>query len=175
MEKESLNGPIHFESLQRFIKSTLKLEGNWLAPGGHLKLFNEKSDSIIIIRYYTNTTSLLFQGDEGKKFMNILAKKITSNQSITIQEDKMKASVVPSECGLTEESSSDVNSDLNNIKTTDTVSNLLYNDQEVFQNSSNVSDSFINDQTAWGNCKLGNNIAMADNSCQTHDLTMNEN
>ena len=107
--------------------------------------------------------------------MNILAKKLTSNQSIAIQEDKTKASVVPSECGLTEESSSDVNSDLNNIKTTDTVSDLLYNDQEVFQNTSNVSDSFINDQTTWGNCKLGNNIAMADNSCQTHDQTMNEN
>ena len=90
-EKGKLKWTDDFESLQHFIKSTLKLEGNWSATGGHLKLFNEESDSIII-RYYTNTTWILFQGDEGKKFMNILAKKITSNQSITIQEDKTKAS-----------------------------------------------------------------------------------
>ena len=80
-----------FQSLQRFVESTFKLKGTWSSPSGHLKLFNEDAENIII-RYYTNTTSLLLPGDEGKKFMNILAKKITGNESVTVREGKTKSS-----------------------------------------------------------------------------------
>jgi hypothetical protein len=54
-----------FESLKYFIKTTLNLTGKWSSPGGHLKLFDEDSGRLIV-RFYTNSTSLLFQGDEGK-------------------------------------------------------------------------------------------------------------
>ncbi|CAB4045292.1 Hypothetical predicted protein, partial [Paramuricea clavata] len=50
-------------NLQSFIESTFKLKGKWSSPGGHLKSFKNASESVII-RYYRNSTSLSFQGDE---------------------------------------------------------------------------------------------------------------
>ena len=66
-----------FESLKLFVETTLKLTGKWSSPSGHLKLFNEASDEVVI-RYYTNTSSLLFQGDKGDELGNGLADKIKS-------------------------------------------------------------------------------------------------
>ena len=63
----------------------------------NLKENGQECPESVIIRYYTNSTSLSFQGDEGKKFMNILVKKITGNELTTVQEDKMEASI----CDLT--------------------------------------------------------------------------
>ena len=48
-----------------------------MAPSDHLKLFNEASNEVVI-RYYTNTLSLLFQGDKGDELGNGLADKIKS-------------------------------------------------------------------------------------------------
>jgi hypothetical protein len=78
-----------------FIHLNLK-ESAWSSPGGHLNSFKNASESVII-RYYTNYTLPSFQGDEGKKFMNILVKKITSNELTTVQDDKIEASI----CDLT--------------------------------------------------------------------------
>ena len=63
-----------FESLKYFIKTTLKLTGKWSSPGGHLKLCEEDSGSLNV-RFYTNSASLLFQGNEGKILNNILIEK----------------------------------------------------------------------------------------------------
>ena len=90
-DKGKLKCSNDFQSLQHFVESTFKLKGTWSSPSGHLKLFNEDAENIII-RYYTNTTSLLLPGDEGKKYMNILAKKITDNDSVTVREGKTKSS-----------------------------------------------------------------------------------
>ena len=49
-----------FESLKIFVNTTLNMDGKWSSPGGRLKLFSEASEGIVI-RFYTDTTSLLFQ------------------------------------------------------------------------------------------------------------------
>ena len=56
---------------------------------GYLKLFEQTSGSAVTIRYYTNTTSILIQGDEGKKLENILLEKSASNQRLS--EDRFAA------------------------------------------------------------------------------------
>ena len=53
------------------------MEGKWSSPGGHLKLFSEAFEGIVI-RFYTDTTSLLFQGPEGKQFGDVLIDKLAS-------------------------------------------------------------------------------------------------
>ena len=71
-----------FESLKNFVETSLQLKGQWSSPGGHLKLFKETSGSAII-RYYTNSASILIQGDEGKKLENILLEKTARNQRLS--------------------------------------------------------------------------------------------
>ena len=53
------------------------MEDKWSSPGGHLKLFSEASKGIVI-RYYTDTASLLFQGPEGKQFGDVVIDKLAS-------------------------------------------------------------------------------------------------
>ena len=47
-----------YEGLKDFVERILELTGKWSSPGGYLKLFTEASEAIVI-RYYTNTDSLL--------------------------------------------------------------------------------------------------------------------
>ena len=55
----------NFESLKIFVETTLNLKGKWSSPGGHLRLFSDHSDSVVV-RFYTNSASrLLMQGAEG--------------------------------------------------------------------------------------------------------------
>lgn len=83
MSQEEKKGKLKWmkslESLQHLVATSLQLKGHWSAPSGHLKLFKETSGSITI-RYYSNTTSIIFQEDQGKKLENILLEKIASNQ-----------------------------------------------------------------------------------------------
>ncbi|CAB4034407.1 Hypothetical predicted protein, partial [Paramuricea clavata] len=65
------------EDLKLFVETTLQIEGTWSSPGGYLKAFSEDPESVLI-RYYTDTKSLLFQGDRGKKIKNFLIGKIAS-------------------------------------------------------------------------------------------------
>ena len=65
------------EFLKLFVETNLKLTGKWSSPSGHLRLFNEASNQVVI-RYYTNTLSFLFQGDKGDELENGLADKIKS-------------------------------------------------------------------------------------------------
>ncbi|CAB4002454.1 Hypothetical predicted protein, partial [Paramuricea clavata] len=67
----------NFEDLKLFVETTLQIEGTWSSPGGYLKAFSEDPESVLI-RYYTDTKSLLFQGDRGKKIKNFLIGKIAS-------------------------------------------------------------------------------------------------
>ena len=55
----------------------MKLTGTWSSPSGNLRLFNKVSNDVVI-RYYTSTLSLLFQGDKGDELGNGLADKIKS-------------------------------------------------------------------------------------------------
>ena len=79
VKKGKLKWMKSLESLQNFVATSLQLKGHWSAPSGHLKLFKETSGSITI-RFYSNTTSIIFQEDQGKKLKNILLEKIASNQ-----------------------------------------------------------------------------------------------
>jgi hypothetical protein len=87
-----------------------------------------------------------------------------------VQEDRKEASI----CDLTDENL--VLTDSNNLTTTTTdKADLLCNDQESLENSSNKSDNTIADETNSGDCMLENNkFVMIDNSCQTNDQTANE-
>ena len=49
----------------------LNMKGKWLSPGGFLRLFNEGSEGIVI-RFYSDTASLLFQGPDGKQICDVL-------------------------------------------------------------------------------------------------------
>ncbi|CAB4013704.1 Hypothetical predicted protein [Paramuricea clavata] len=77
LEKGKLKWLNNFEDLKLFVKTTLQIEGTWSSPGGYLKAFSEDPESVLI-RYYTDTKSLLFQGDRGKKIKNFLIGKIAS-------------------------------------------------------------------------------------------------
>jgi hypothetical protein len=66
-----------FEGLKDFVETTLGLKGKWSSPGGHLKLFREASESIVI-RHYTNSASILVQGQNGEIFTKILMEKLSS-------------------------------------------------------------------------------------------------
>ena len=90
----------NYEALKDFVKKILKLNGKWSSPGGHLKLFSEAQDSIII-RYYTNSTSLLFQGEKGESFANILIQKLSTMHSNT--EVEVMAENFPCESEKAEE------------------------------------------------------------------------
>ena len=70
-ENRKLKWKESYEALKVYVNKTLKLNGKWSSPGGNLKLFNETTGSIII-RYYTNSASLLIQGEKGESFTNIL-------------------------------------------------------------------------------------------------------
>ena len=87
-----------------------------------------------------------------------------------MQEDRKEASI----CDLTDENL--VLTDSNNLTTTTTdKADLLCNDQESLENSSNKSDNTIADETNSVDCMLENNkFVMIDNSCQTNDQTANE-
>jgi hypothetical protein len=74
-----------FESLKYFIKTILNLTGKWSSPGGNLKLFDEDSGRLIV-RFYTNSASLLFQGDEGNTLNNILIEKIVGIKLESVQD-----------------------------------------------------------------------------------------
>ncbi|CAB3982808.1 Hypothetical predicted protein [Paramuricea clavata] len=76
-ENKKLKWKESYEALKVFVKKTLKLNGKWSSPGGNLKLFNETTGSIIL-RYYTNSASLLIQGEKGESFTNILIKKLST-------------------------------------------------------------------------------------------------
>ena len=65
------------ESLKIFVNTTLNMKGKWSSPGGYLKLFNETSKGIVI-RYYSDTASLLFQEPEGKQIGDVLIDKLTN-------------------------------------------------------------------------------------------------
>ena len=67
-----------YEALKDFVKKTLKLNGRWSAPSGHLKLFQEATGSIAI-RFYTNSTSLLIQGEQGEVYTKLLIQKLKNN------------------------------------------------------------------------------------------------
>ena len=56
----------------------MKIEGKWSSPGGHLKVFSEAKNKVVI-RYYTNTSSLIIQRDKGKELMDGLVDKLVSN------------------------------------------------------------------------------------------------
>jgi hypothetical protein len=87
-----------------------------------------------------------------------------------VQEDRKEASI----CDLTEETI--VLTDSNSLTTTTTdTADLLCNDQESLENSSNKSDNTIADETNSWDCMLENNkFVMINNSCQTNDQTTNE-
>ena len=79
----------NFESLKYFVETTLNLKGRWSSPGGHLRLFSDASDSVVV-RFYTNSASLSIQGAEVKTFTNILVEKIAGDSQS--QEDKHETS-----------------------------------------------------------------------------------
>ena len=66
------------KALKDFVKKTLKLNGRWSAPSGHLKLFQEATGSIAI-RFYTSSTSLLIQGEQGEVYTKLLIQKLRKN------------------------------------------------------------------------------------------------
>jgi hypothetical protein len=124
-----------FESLKKFVETSLQLKGQWTSPGGYLKLFEQTSGSAIIIRYYTNTASILIQGDEGKKLENILLEKTASNQRLS--EDRFAAN---NDESIEEDSSSDLNRSITVQITTDPD---LSNSQACMGNLSSANKSSI--------------------------------
>ena len=72
------------ESLKYFVKKSLCYEGTWSSPVGHLKLFEEAVPEGVVIRYYSNSDSLLIQWDKGKEITNILVERLTSMSNETI-------------------------------------------------------------------------------------------
>jgi hypothetical protein len=76
-ENRKLKWKKSYEALKVYVKKTLKLNGKWSSPGGNLKLFNETTESIMI-RYYTNSASLLIQREKGELFTNILIKMLST-------------------------------------------------------------------------------------------------
>ncbi len=158
VDKGKLKWMKSFESLKKFVETSLQLKGQWTSPGGYLKLFEQTSGSAITIRYYTNTASILIQGDEGKKLENILLEKTASNQRLS--EDRFAAN---NDESIEEDSSSDLNRSITVQITTDPD---LSNSQACLGNLSNANESSILAETFTKEINFENSTAMNDNSSQ---------
>ena len=158
VEKGKLEWMKSLESLQNFVATSLQLKGHWSAPSGHLKLFKETSGSITI-RYYSNTTSIIFQEDQGKKLENILLEKIASNQRSSearlaanddesVEEDPYSDQIE----SLAVQTTADPNL---NSDTTCTVNLSCLNDKSIEEDYSDLNESLIVQTTADPNLNSG--------------------
>ncbi|CAB3985758.1 Hypothetical predicted protein [Paramuricea clavata] len=163
-EKGKLKWMRSFDCLKNFVETSLQLKGQWSSPGGHLKLFKETSGSAII-RYYTNSASILIQGDEGKKLENILLEKTAKNQRLS--EDSVFANK--------DESIEDVSTnDLNSTITLQITTDSDLNDNQAFiENLSSASESSILAEALAKGTNFESNTAMTDNSSQINGDEVN--
>ena len=154
-----------FESLKYFIKTTLNLTGKWSSPGGHLKLSDEDSGRLIV-RFYTNSASLLFQGDEGKTLNNILIEKIVGK--LESVQDIINESGNNNICASLEETLLCKSISTSNLST-DFASSLPYDDTE-YPCSSTIRDNILPGELETGVSKH----AKANIACQTFGEETNE-
>jgi hypothetical protein len=127
-----------FESLLLFVEATLKIEGKWSSPGGHLKVFSEAKNKVVI-RYYTNTSSLIIQGDKGKELMDGLVDKLESN--FQPNESELLADGDVTSCELSAEN---LSGGLNSTSITADLAGIISEDsQEFIVNSTDVDTNGV--------------------------------
>jgi fructose-specific component phosphotransferase system IIB-like protein len=129
-----------------------------------LKLFKETSGSAII-RYYTNSASILIQGDEGKKLENILLEKTAKNQRLS--EDSFSAN---NDESIEDETTNDLNSTITLQITTDSD---LNDNQAFIEDLSSASESSILAEALAKGTNFESNTAMTDNSSQINGDEVN--
>ena len=147
-----------FESLKYFIKTILNLTGKWSSLGGNLKLFDEDSGRLIV-RFYTNSASLLFQGDEGNTLNNILIEKIVGK--LESVQDIINESGNNNICASLEETLLCKSISSSNLST-DFASSLPYDDTG-YPCSSTIRDNILPGELETGVSKH----AKANIACQT--------
>jgi hypothetical protein len=171
-----------FESLLLFVEATLKIEGKWSSPGGHLKVFSE-AENKVVIRHYTNTSSLIIQGDKGKELMDGLVDKLESN--FQLNESELLADGDVTSCELSAENllgglnSTSITADLAGIISEDS-QEFIVNSTDVHTNGVSaglvdpnnvdaVSNSLFAEIVDPNNVSEGNfeNKYGVDNACQT--------